>query len=80
MSEKMTRIRLRHSRYGQLDWGEHSHEDMVAQMRKRAERMLEEATAILEADASAFDVDIVRGPYVQHFVRRVDPIDKGEAA
>jgi hypothetical protein len=76
----MTRIRLRHSRYGFMDWGEYSFEDMVAQMRKRAEAMLEEATAILEADNSAFDVDIVRGPYVQHFVRHVDPKADSEAA
>lgn len=73
MSEKMTRIWLRHSRYGVLDWGEKSFESMVSQMRKHAEALLAEANAILEAEDSDFDVDIVRGPMAQNFVRRVEP-------
>lgn len=78
MSEKMTRIRLRHSRHGLLDWGEHSFEDMLAQMRGRAEAMRAEAEAILEAENGDFEVDIVRGPCVQRFIRHVDPVGSGE--
>lgn len=73
MSEKMTRVRLRHSRYGFMDWGEKSFENMVVQMRERAEALLAEANAILEAEDSDFEVDIVRGQLVQHFIRHVEP-------
>lgn len=73
MSEKMTRIRLRNSRFGLLDWGEKSFEEMSRQMRERAGHLMEEAQAILEAADGDFEVHIVRGPYVQHFIRNVEP-------
>lgn len=76
MSEKLTRIRLRHSRShctGLMDWGEHTFEEMVQQIRAKAQRELEAAQAILEADDVDFDVAIVRGSIVQHFVREVTP-------
>lgn len=73
MSAKMTRIRLRGSRYGLMDWGEHSFEEMTRQMRAHAEALRTEADAILEAKDSDFDVAVVCGPYVQHFVRQVEP-------
>lgn len=75
----MTRILLRHSSHGLMDYGEKSFEEMVRQIRAYAEGLKEEAEAILEADDTAFDVAIVRGPYVQHFVREVAPKPQGES-
>lgn len=78
MSEKMTRIRLRHAKgVGFLDWGEHSFAEMVATIRRSAEREMEKAQAILDAEDGDFEVTIVRGPIVQHFVREVSPSDDG---
>ncbi len=75
VSEKMTRIRLpKGSAFkGLLDWGEHSHAEMVRQARAFAAHQMEEANAVLNAQDRDFEVAIVRGPYVQHFVRVVDP-------
>ncbi len=79
MSEKLTRIRLKghkSHRCGLMDWGEHSFEEMVRQLREKAQRELEDAQAVLSADDSSFEVAIVRGPIVQHFVRDVRPDDE----
>jgi hypothetical protein len=75
MSEKMTRIRLRETRLGFMEWGEHSFEEMVSQLQDKARRDLAEAQRVLAATPSDFEVAIVLGPYVQHFVRNVEPKD-----
>lgn len=79
MSEKMTRIGIRGKggRYGFMDWGEKSFEEMKANIRRKAENDLEAATAILNATDDDFECAIVRGPYVQHFVREVVPAHPG---
>lgn len=76
MSEKMTRIRLRgrKGRYGMLDWGERSFEQMFAAIRKKANDDLKVAQAILNADPDDFEVDVVRGPIVQKHVRKVERV------
>jgi hypothetical protein len=77
MSEKLTRVRLRGhkgSRYGWLEWGECDFETMVEEIKRKAEQDLKAANAILEAVVpDDFEVDIVRGPYVQHLVKHVRP-------
>lgn len=79
MSEKMTRIRLPKERMpdhpyriGLLDWGEKTFEEMVSKIKQKAEFDLKCATAILEAAPEDFEVDIVRGSIVQHWVRKVE--------
>ncbi|CAN7496397.1 hypothetical protein LJR231_003488 [Phyllobacterium sp. LjRoot231] len=65
MSEKMTRVRLPGSKFkGLMDWGEKSHAEMVAQVRRHAQHQMEEAQAALAAADTDFQVDLVRGPYV----------------
>lgn len=78
MSEKMTRIRLGKKGPRFMDWGEHSFERMVAQIKAQAAREFEEAKAILDAKDDDFEVAVVRGPIVQHFVRKVEPSSKAE--
>lgn len=74
MSEKLTRIRLRDRKFaGWMDWGEHSHAEMVAQIRNRARYQLEEAQAVLAARPEDFDVDVVRGSIVQRHIRKIEP-------
>lgn len=73
MVRKLTHIRLRGTRYGLLDWDEHSYEDMVRQIRAYAKSLLDEAEAILRAGDADFDVRIVEGSHVQRFVRNVEP-------
>lgn len=79
MSEKMTRIRIagfasaNGRSPGLMDWGEKSYEDMVYQFRRYAARMIEEGQTILDVGIDGYEVDVVRGPIVQHHVRKVLP-------
>lgn len=74
MSEKMTRIRVpgsKNSDTGFMDYGELTREEMVKMIRARADH-LRDAVAAIDATAdSEFEVDIVRGTWVQHHIRRV---------
>jgi hypothetical protein len=58
-----------------MDWGEKTFEQMMAIIRRKAEQDLEAATAILNASDCDFECAVVRGPYVQHFVREVQPAE-----
>lgn len=73
MSEKLTRIRLPGSNdfRGLQNWGEKTAAEMVDYARKYAARLRAEAEAIENASDAAFQIDVVRGPYVQHLVREV---------
>lgn len=73
MSEKLTRIRLPGSEAfrGLQNWGEKSAAEMVNYARSYAARLRAEAEAIEGASDADFQIDIVRGPYVQRHVREV---------
>lgn len=73
MSEKLTRIRLPNGGAfkGLQDWGEKSASDMIKTARAFAERLRAEAEAIEQAADHEFQVDVVRGPYVQHHVKEL---------
>lgn len=73
MSEKMTRIRLPNQTdfSGLLDWGEKTPEEMTDFARKYASRLREQAEAIERADDADFQIDVVRGPYVQRHIKEL---------
>lgn len=75
MSDKMTRIRLpglQHGR-GWLEWGEKTRQEMIHEYKTQAYRDRDAAIRIIEADARDFEIDVVRGPIVQHFIRKALP-------
>jgi hypothetical protein len=78
MTDIYTRIQIRGAKHssGLMDWGVKTHADMVAHLRAYAEQQLAEAQEVLATPDSGFDVDIVRGCMVQHFVRKVLPEGK----
>lgn len=77
MSELLTRITLPSAAQsvGLMDWGELTTEEMIRQIRQRAEHLREEADAIMAAKNEDFRVDIVRGPHAQHHVRTLQGTD-----
>lgn len=73
MSEKLTRIRLpgNSAFKGLQDWGERSAAEMIALARNYAAHLRAQAEAVEAAADADFQVDIVRGVYVQHHVREL---------
>lgn len=73
MSEKMTRIRLPGQRdfVGLMEWGEKTADEMIEAARHRAAYLRAEADAIDGAIDAQFQIDVVRGLYVQRHVREV---------
>jgi hypothetical protein len=73
MSEKLTRIRLPGQKAfsGYMEWDEKSAAEMVAAVRSRAAHLRAEVEAIEAAADADFQIDVVRGPYVQRHVREV---------
>jgi len=72
MSEKMTRIRLKHSQWhGQLEWGEKTSREMVEKAVEWANHMRKVAQDVLDAADEDFQIDVVRGPYVQHHIKNL---------
>ena len=74
MSEKLTRITIpgdRSQYTGLMDWGEHTREEMVRQLRRQSQTYREAADAIDATADADFDVDIIRGPVAQKHVRKV---------
>lgn len=74
MSEKMTRIRVPGSKNSDaafMDYGELTREEMVKAIRARADYLREVVSEIDATADSEFEVDIVRGPWAQHHIRRV---------
>ena len=70
MSEKLTRITLPGTpSVGFADWGEKSPKEMIAILRKHGRHLMDEATAIEDAEDHEFQIDVVRGPIVQHHVK-----------
>jgi len=71
MSEKMTRIRLpgQSDFSGLMEWGDVGVDKMISAVREHAKRLRLEAEAIDAALDADFQVDLVRGPYVQHHIR-----------
>lgn len=73
MSEKVTRLNIP----GQRDfpgWIEHSEQSaayMIDRARKHADVLRAMAAAIDAASDADFQIDIVKGPYVQHHVREL---------
>lgn len=75
MTDKLTRIKVRGAKHslGIMDWGEKTYAEMLAQLRARARQQLAEAQEVLATPDDGFDVDVVRGSVVQHFIRKVLP-------
>lgn len=75
MSEKLTRIRLPRVQAGRglLEWGEKTRSEMIAIYRKNAQCDFDAASKILHARDSDFEIDVVRGSIVQHFIRKALP-------
>lgn len=73
MSEKMTRIKApgQKSFTGLQDWGVKSAAEMVQMARSYADRLRAEAAAIDATPDEGFQIDVVRGPWVQHHVKTV---------
>lgn len=73
MADKMTRIYLPGMSMGEgyMDHGERSAEAMINIMRLRADHMRDCVALIDAADDTDFQIDVVRGPYVQHHIREV---------
>lgn len=71
MSEKMTRIKIPGERggLGLLDWGEKSPSEMISMIRTHFKQNLIDAERMLSYSDDDFQVDIVRGPAVQHLIR-----------
>lgn len=72
MSDKLTRIKLPGNKsVGFQDWGEKTASEMVKTIRGYAATMREMVEAIEKASDDEFQIDVIRGPAVQHFVREV---------
>jgi len=73
MSDTLTRITLPGSpgNCGFMDWGRKTVDEMIATIRRNAERDKKEAEAVLAAPDDAFQVDVVRGSIVQHHVKEL---------
>ncbi|PDT15876.1 hypothetical protein CO670_15375 [Rhizobium sp. J15] len=73
MSEKLTRIRLpgQNDYRGFMDWGEVEPAKIIHSVRDRAAQLRREAEAIEAATDDEFQIDVIRGPYVQHHVREL---------
>jgi hypothetical protein len=67
----MTRIRLPGSKahHGFMDHGVCTVDDMISQVRAHADHMRRQVAEIDAAKDEDFQVDVVRGSVVQHFVR-----------
>ena len=73
MSEKMTRITLPNSNptCGYMDWDERDAAYMIGEIRAHAAYLREQAEQIEAAADSDFQIDVVRGPHVQHHIRTI---------
>lgn len=73
MTDKLTRIELPGGIMGNglMDWGEHTAEDMLGQLRRYAAHLRARAEEIESAADEDFQIDVVRGSIVQHHVRTV---------
>lgn len=75
MSEKHTRIRVKRTDatgyWGYLDFGELTREEMVKTIRARADWLRKEVADIDATRDEDFEVDVVRGRYVQKHIRSV---------
>jgi len=86
VSEKLTRIRLpsREHFHGMMEWDENTVEHMIGVVRRHSARLRAEADALDAAADADFQIDVVRGPYVQHHVKELQrstpssPIRAGE--
>lgn len=70
MAEKMTRITLPGQKCwtGIMDWGRIEPEKMIQQARAYAAHLREQAAAVETAADEDFQVVVVRGSLVQHFM------------
>lgn len=73
MVDRMTSVRLRSPEWnnGWAEWGRKTRQEMIAIYRKRAERDLANAQAILDADDADFLVQTYLGHNVQHKLEEV---------
>lgn len=73
MSEKLTRVMLPEGipGNGYMNWGEHSVEDMIRQLRQRAASLRAEAEEIEAAADAEFQIDVIRGSVVQRHIREL---------
>ncbi|MFC3697067.1 hypothetical protein ACFOOJ_06400 [Sphingobium xenophagum] len=54
-----------------MDYGEMSCADMIAQLRTYADHLRAKVNLIDAAADGDFQIDVIRGPYVQHHVREL---------
>lgn len=72
MSEKMTKIRVRDAKnIGFGDWGEKTRAEMVKIFRLYADDMREKVAAIDATKDEDFEIRVVRGVHVEHFIKNI---------
>ena len=73
MNNILTRIQPKGMRSGAglMDWGRHTRPEMLKKLREYHTRQKEIAEKVLGMGDDDFDVDIVRGPQVQHLVEKL---------
>lgn len=71
MSATMTRLRVpgQRSFTGIQDYGVKSTAEMIKLVRAYADGLRDQLAVIDAADDEAFQIDVVKGPFVQHFVK-----------
>lgn len=73
MSDKLTRIGVPGARrgHGLMLWGEETAAEMVATFRRYADDLRAHVAAIDAVKDGDFEIEVVRGPHVQHHVKWV---------
>lgn len=71
MSATMTRLRLPGQKKfsGIQDYGVNSPAEMIKLVRAYADGLRDQLAVIDAADDEAFQIDVVKGPFAQHFVK-----------
>lgn len=81
MSDILTEITLPCSNFsGLMDYGRKTPEEMIAFVRKYVREQKEQADKMAEmindAPDSAFQINVVRGPYVRHLIKELQHSDR----
>lgn len=72
MSEKMTKIRVPGKKnVGFGDWGERTRAEMVQTFRNYADHLREQVEAIDATKDEDFEIRVVRGVHVEHFIKNI---------
>lgn len=81
MADTLTRIRVPGSQahVGFMDHGVCSVDEMITHVRRHADHMRKQVAEIDAAKDEDFQIDVVRGVIVQHFVRTLQASAKKES-